>query len=151
LIEEKNQEPGREPPTKTNATLHQIEFNEALTEILNSQQVNLEMILPLGRKIHLARKVTLGMGADIYNATAEMHPETKEMLEKLSAELKVPLVGYDFICADIAKSFREQEFGLIEANSLPYIDMHHFPSVGSPIDVAAAVWDFALANLEIKI
>ncbi|MDP3790961.1 MAG: hypothetical protein Q8R38_02835 [Candidatus Omnitrophota bacterium] len=32
-------------------------------------------------------------------------------------------------------------FGIIEANSLPYIDMHHFPVTGAPRNVAGAILD----------
>jgi hypothetical protein len=35
----------------------------------------------------------------------------------------------------------KQSCGIIELNSLPYIDMHHFPTWGEPINVAGYVCD----------
>ena len=34
----------------------------------------------------------------------------------------------------------------LEANSLPYIDMHHYPLTGQPRNVAEMVMDYALGD-----
>jgi hypothetical protein len=43
---------------------------------------------------------------------------------------------------DIKKSWVETpRCGVIECNSLPFIDLHHFPLQGKPRNIAAAVWN----------
>ena len=53
-----------------------------------------------------------------------------------------PLVGVDFIMEDARVPWQEQErCGVIECNSLPFIDLHHYPLYGEPRNVAGALWD----------
>jgi hypothetical protein len=34
-----------------------------------------------------------------------------------------------------------QKWGIIEANSLPFIDLHYWPLYGEPVNIASYVWD----------
>jgi hypothetical protein len=34
-----------------------------------------------------------------------------------------------------------QHWGIIECNSLPFINLHHFPIEGNPENVASKIWD----------
>ena len=52
-----------------------------------------------------------------------------------------PLVGVDFMMDDMARSWKEQKCGVIECNSLPFIDLHHFPLKGPARNAAGNVWD----------
>ncbi len=94
--------------------------------------------------MYLHNKVVLACGADIHDKTDVVHPDTKSLFLELSRILNVAIVGIDFICQDISKSYREQPCAIIEANSLPYIDMHHFPVTGTLRDVAGYVIDVIL-------
>ena len=67
---------------------------------------------------------------------------------KVAKTLQADLIGIDFICPDITKSYKKQKTAIIEANSLPYIDMHQNPSNGKPSPVAKIVWDIVLDKLE---
>jgi hypothetical protein len=42
---------------------------------------------------------------------------------------------------DITKSWRKQRCGFLEANTVPFINLHHHPHKGKPRNVAAKVWD----------
>ena len=67
------------------------------------------------------------------------------MLEHIGKFLKDPLVGVDFIMEDITKSWKEQNLsGIIECNSLPFIDLHHYPLFGKPNNVASKLWDLVM-------
>jgi hypothetical protein len=35
----------------------------------------------------------------------------------------------------------QQPCGVIECNSLPFIDLHHFPLYGNVVNAAGALWD----------
>ena len=76
---------------------------------------------------------------------------SQEMLEKVGQVLDDPLIGVDFIMDDVSVSWRDQpRSGVIECNSAPFIDLHHFPLVGKPHNVAAALWDVVYPESKIR-
>jgi D-alanine-D-alanine ligase-like ATP-grasp enzyme len=62
-------------------------------------------------------------------------------MERAARALQTPLVGFDLIIPDPERDPDAQTWGVIEANSLPYIDLHYLPLEGTPSNVAASVWD----------
>ncbi len=78
-------------------------------------------------------------------ATREMpslvHPKLRAYIERAAQELRVPVVGFDIIIPDPEADPDSQRWGILEANSLPYIDLHYAPLDGEPSNVAGAVWD----------
>lgn len=144
LIKMKNKHEWRGLPQQKNTTLYQVTIDEKLQEILAKQNYDLKTILPAGQKVFLAQKINLGNGADTIDVTGNVCEQNIAMLEKVSRLINLPLAGLDFICEDVAKNWQSQEFGIIENNTLPYIDMHHYPSKGQPINVAEKIWDYVL-------
>jgi cyanophycin synthetase len=74
------------------------------------------------------------------------HPENKKLFVKAAKSLGDPIVGFDFIIPDISQPWQEQKCGFIEANSLPFINLHHDPLLGQPRNVAAKVWEMILTS-----
>lgn len=101
----------------------------------------LDTVLPAGTTIDLTEKIGLSYGGFSAEDFTRTHPETKKILEAAGRLVNFPVIGFDFIIPDITKEPRGQKWGIIEANSLPFIDLHHRPAEGEPINVAAAVWD----------
>jgi D-alanine-D-alanine ligase-like ATP-grasp enzyme len=65
--------------------------------------------------------------------------------------MKDPLIGVDFIIEDVTKPwYTEQHCGIIECNSLPFIDLHHYPLFGKTNNVAGKLWDIAIPESKIK-
>ncbi|MFB6226588.1 MAG: hypothetical protein ABEJ02_04520 [Candidatus Paceibacteria bacterium] len=148
LIKQKNSDPLRGEAKQKNTTLHQIPINDLLKKNLKQKNLNLESIPKSEEKIYLHNKVILSQGCDIINKTKQAHPEVKSMFLNLSQKLQTNLVGFDFICSDISKAPNQQEFAIIEANSLPYIDMHAFPSHGEAEPIAEITWQKVLNRLK---
>lgn len=144
LISDYNNHPWRLPMDRRDATLHQIALSDDLKKYLASINCSLETILPRGEKLILAQKITLGAGSEIINVTEQLHPQTKQLCESIAKELSFAVAGLDFICEDEGLSFKNQPFVFLENNTLPYIDMHHFPSQGGSINVAEKIWEQAL-------
>ena len=61
--------------------------------------------------------------------------------------LKLPIVGFDIIIPDPKTDPDGQRWGILEANSLPFIELHYSPLQGTPSRVAADVWDYVERNL----
>lgn len=137
LIEIENKNPLRQGPI-----FHQLSLdNEAIKE-LNHWGKTPETIPNKDEVITLGQKTSRAVGGGITNVTDKIHPDNIIMLEKVAEVLDDPLIGVDFIMKDISKSWKEQnKSGIIECNSAPFIDLHHFPLVGEPINVASKLWD----------
>jgi D-alanine-D-alanine ligase-like ATP-grasp enzyme len=139
LIEQENKHPQRQGPVFSH-----IKITPQLTTELTRQNLTLESIPEAGRRIELHQKINWSVGGRTKDVTDIVHPDNVALFEEIAALLKAPIVGLDFIIKDISRSWKEQEMcGVIEANSMPFIDTHHFPFEGEPRDVASAIWDMA--------
>ncbi|OGK19174.1 hypothetical protein A3G67_00220 [Candidatus Roizmanbacteria bacterium RIFCSPLOWO2_12_FULL_40_12] len=144
LISKKNSKRGKKD--QFDSTLHEIPIDNVLKSKLQFLQLNLKSILPKSKKIYLHEKFVLNAGCDIISRTTSTHQENKKLFLKVAQVLDVDIVGIDFICADIERPWNKQKSAIIETNSLPYVDMHQYPSQGVPDPVAKVVWDHILAS-----
>lgn len=110
-------------------------------EFLERNGFNLETILPAGQTIDMTEKVGVSYGGTSYEITSDTHPDIAAMLERAAAVVGDPLMGFDFIIPDVTKAPTEQKWGIIECNGIPFINLHHFPLLGKPNNVAQYVWD----------
>jgi len=141
LVNIKNNNVLRGDLHQKNFTLHKINLTNKTISLIADKGLNIKSILPKGKKTYLHDKVVLACGSDIQDKTDVLHASNKSIFLNLSRLLRASLVGIDFICQDISRPHYEQSCAIIEANSLPYIDMHHFPVVGQPRDVAGYIID----------
>ncbi len=137
LIDKKNKAAG-------GGNSRKINLNSYLKKILEAQGVTLNTVINKGQQIFISKKVTVGSGAKISNVTDLIHPENKLLLERVHKVLNIPLTGLDFICQDISLPWHKQQFGIIENNSFPYIDLHLNPSDGTRINVPSIIWGYVL-------
>ena len=137
LAKEANKNPKRQGPI-----FHEIELGKDAEEDLKLQDLNWESTPPKGQLITLGQKVGRTTGASTTDVTDIIHPENIKLLEKIYSVLQDPLIGVDFIIEDITKPWQEQrKMGVIECNSMPFIDLHHYPLFGESRNVAGALWD----------
>ncbi len=101
-----------------------------------------------GEVVDLLEKIGISYGGLAAVDIGKTHPKTKRVLETAARAVDDPFIGFDFITSDIAADPSCVRWGIIEANSLPFIDLHHFPLEGEPINVAASVWDYVEHNLD---
>ena len=144
-IEIKNEHSWRGEAHQKNFTLHKIVADESAQVFLAKRGLTVESVLPKGTKVYLRDKIILKSGADIHDKTDEVHPDNIALFEKVSRLCESPLIGLDFICQDISRPHHQQECAVLEANSLPYIDMHHYPVTGKPRNVAGLIMDYVLS------
>lgn len=122
-----------------------------LTEpFLARNNYTLETILPKGKTIDLTEKIGLSYGGFAAEELPICHPKTKATLEGAAKAVDFPLIGFDFIIEDITRDPDTQRWGIIEGNSLPFIDLHHHPAEGEAINVAKYVWDWWLTPENLK-
>jgi len=137
LIEIENKNPLRQGPI-----FHQLKLDDEAEKELKHFGHTKDTIPKKDEIITLGQKTSRAVGGGITDMTDIVHPDNKEMLEKVASVLNDPLIGVDFIMNDVSISWRDQpKYGVIECNSAPFIDLHHSPLVGTPHNVASALWD----------
>lgn len=118
-----------------------VRISDLLKEFLRRQNFTLHTVLKKGKMIDLSEKIGVANGGFRAEELPKTHPRTLAYIKKAGDVLNAPVVGFDFIIVDITKDPDTQRWGIIEANTLPFIDLHHFPIEGKPINVAAKIWD----------
>ncbi len=146
LWEEENKRPERSGPI-----FHAIVFDERAEAELKRQNIKMEDIPEAERVIKFSQKTSRGSGGTTTEVTEITHLENIKMLEHIASFLNDPLIGVDFIMEDITMAWQEQKrSGVIECNSLPFIDLHHYPLFGTAKNIAGHLWDMVLPESKIK-
>lgn len=145
LIQIKNK--SRKPVAAKNSTIHKIKINEATESYLEKQDLSLKDVIKKDQKIYLSDRFVLSHGCDVVGMSDFINKNTKNMFLKLASKLDTDLVGFDFICKDISRDYKKQECAIIEANSMPYVDMHQSPSLGNKDKVAKDTWDIVVSRI----
>ena len=146
LIAMKNTDPRRGGTHDRHATLHRITVNPTFESLLADQGMTTTSIPDPDAVVLLSKKRSSGSGGDLIEQTAELHPETREMFRRAAALFGVDVVGFDFIAQDIRIPYRQQHCGILEANSLPFIDFHVNASEGPMQPIAERLWDSVIAD-----
>lgn len=141
LIDIKNTDPRRGKPKQKDTTLYRMVIDGTTERILERANLSLSSVPKKGSSVAIQEKVILDLGADLFEVTNNVHPDNRELFQKVASTFNVRLVGIDFLSADISLSWKEGHAVVIELNSLPYIDMHHFPTEGKPVNVGGFVCD----------
>lgn len=136
LIKKKNTDPRRGYAGQKDAILFKLTIDEITQKLLKEQNCQMSSVPPKGEIIYLQEKVILDLGADTVEMTKETHPENILLASKIARLFDARLVGIDFLAEDIRRPWDEQQFAIMELNSLPFIDVHHFPSQGQSVNVA---------------
>ena len=142
LVEIENKNPLRRGPI-----FHLLPVNTTSTKYLSKQGLDWNTIPKAGQYIELGDKASRGAGGSTADVTDSVHPDNMALFEKIGRVLDDPLVGIDFIIEDMSRSWKTQKnCGVIECNSMPFIDLHHYPLYGKPRDAAGALWDLIYKN-----
>ncbi|MFA6463724.1 MAG: hypothetical protein WCV55_01820 [Candidatus Paceibacterota bacterium] len=124
-----------------NPKVKDVVADKKIETFIARQGFDLDSILPKNKTIDLSEKIGISYGGYSKEMIAETHPKILEELKKAGDLLNVPIVGFDFIVEDPTTDPTGKHWGIIEANSLPFINLHHFPLEGTPQNAAAKVWD----------
>lgn len=135
----------RELVEKKNAHKHErvqnVELNEDHSDFIARMGLTFDSVLDDGRQIDLTHRTGRLFGGETREILTTVHPHLKVELERAASVLDVPIVGFDLISKYPTQDPAGQRWGIIEANTLPFIDLHYLPLYGEPSKVAGAVWD----------
>lgn len=141
-----------ENPKRHDWVFHEIAMDDEANAELVRQGLSWESVPAKGRFVTLNQKVGRGQGGSNTEMLPKVHPENVKLFEKMGKVLGDPLVGVDFIMEDLERPWTEQKLcGAIECNSLPFLDLHHLPLYGEPLDPSGELWDVVFPTSKLSV
>lgn len=133
LIEEKNK-------TRRDR-VSEVLINGDLQNFIGRKGYALDSVLPAGLKMDLSAKTGRMYGSYTREMLPEVHPKMHGIFEHAGRICDAPVLGFDLIMNDATADPGTQRWGVIECNSLPFIDLHFMALEGPAIDLSKNVWD----------
>ncbi|MFM2340085.1 MAG: Cyanophycin synthetase [Candidatus Parcubacteria bacterium] len=119
-----------------------VKYTEKLDTFLASLGLTLDSVIPSGYMIDLSEKIGLSYGGKSREMIDTTHPALLKEFEEAAAAVADPIIGFDFISTDVTADPSSVRWGVIECNSVPFINLHHDPLEGTPADAAGALIDY---------
>ncbi|MDP2656316.1 MAG: hypothetical protein Q8P11_01985 [bacterium] len=145
LINKKNADPKRSASHENSSILHTIVEDEKTTKLLSVKGYTVDSIPKQDEIVFLQIDPFLKLGGDLMELTPYIHPDNLRLFRNLARFFDMRVVGIDFLAHDITYPYTQQPCAVLELNSAPCIELHHYPSSGDPQNVA-----HALVNLFFK-
>lgn len=133
---------------RNDVIFHKLIIDGEMEAELAYQHLRLESVPEKGARITLGQKIGRSNGGVNSDVTDSVHPENSALFKRVLDVLEDSIVGIDMILQDVSKPWHEQQHvGVIECNSMPFVDLHHNPFEGQVRDAAGALWDTVLSSL----
>lgn len=139
LIDLKNLDPRRGERNQNQFVLNKIVVNQTTKNLLDEKGYSLDSIPRKGEIVYLQKDPFLKLGGDLVELTPTVHPDNIKLFRDLARHFDIRITGMDFLAEDISKSWKDQSCAVLELNSLPCIELHHFPYSGAPTNPAGAL------------
>ncbi|MBW4579787.1 MAG: cyanophycin synthetase [Tildeniella nuda ZEHNDER 1965/U140] len=137
LIDRENRTAARvDTPT---SPLGKIQCDDAMERYLDEQGLAMVSVLERDRTIYLRKVANLSAGGLSIDATRQIHPDNIILAQDIALHFRLTCLGIDVVCPDLAASWKDGSFGIIEINAAPGINMHLKPAVGESVDVPAHI------------
>lgn len=126
-----------------------IPINDAALDTLKEQGKDWDSVPQKDERVVLHKKVSRLYGSVTVDVTDIVHPDNTELFERIGSLMQDPIIGVDFMISDISKPWHQEErSGVIELNTMPYIDLHHYVYQGTPRNVAKQLWEYVFEHGE---
>lgn len=125
-----------------------VRYTEKLDTFLASLGLTLDSVIPTGQTIDLTEKIGLSYGGKSREMIDVTHQALLRVFEQAAAAVADPIIGFDFISTDVTADPSTVRWGVIECNSVPFINLHHDPLEGTPADAAGALLDYLERELK---
>lgn len=119
----------------------EILVSDEILQFVGRLGLTLDGIPQKGRRISLTHRTGRYFGGGTREMLDELHKDFIPILESAARLTGLPVVGLDCIVPDPEHAPSAQRWGIIECNTLPFIDLHYFALEGKPRNIAGMVWD----------
>lgn len=121
--------------------LTRLVMDDQAEMMLTRQGYTAETVLAEGQIAYLRSTANLSTGGTATDVTDIIHPDNRDMAVRAIRAIGLDVGGVDFLCTNIAESYKRIGGGICECNAAPGFRMHVAPSEGTPRDVAGPVID----------
>lgn len=125
-----------------NERVEKIIVNQEMRDFVLRLGFKMQDVLPTGRRIALSYRTGRLYGGVTREMLDELHPSFIPILTKAAKIVGLPVIGFDCIVPEPTLDESTQRWGIIECNTLPFIDLHYYALEGKPKNIAGAIWDF---------
>jgi cyanophycin synthetase len=139
LIDIVNQDPRR--GVGHEKVMTRLELDPQAEMMLERQGLTADSKIPADRVVLLRSTANLSTGGTATDVTDIIHPDNRDMAVRAVTAIGLDVGGVDFLCPDIAESYKSVGGGICEVNAAPGFRMHVAPSEGTPRDAAGPVVD----------
>ncbi len=139
LVDRVNQDPRR--GVGHEKVMTRIELDAQADLMLTRQGLTADSVPAEGQAVLLRSTANLSTGGTATDVTDIIHPDNREMAVRAVTAIGLDVGGVDFLCPDIAESYKTVGGGICEINAAPGFRMHVAPSEGTPRDAAGPVID----------
>ena len=126
---------------KHNDKISSIRINADLIKFIERQGYTMASILEKDKTINLSAKTGRMYGGYTEEMLPKVHPKMHAIFAKAGSIVDAPIIGFDLIIEDPTLDPDTQRWGIIECNSLPFVDLHYFALEGKPVNLAENIWD----------
>lgn len=133
LIEEKDK--------KRKNRVEPIRISKELQDHILRSGFTISDILPEGIFLPLTHRIGRLFGGRTTEMIDDLHSSFIPIFKKAADIVGLSVVGFDCIIPDPVKDVALQKWGIIECNSLPFIDLHYYALEGKPRNIAGMIWD----------
>ena len=121
--------------------VEKIRVGEELYSHLARLGYQIDDILPEGKSITLSYHFGRLFGGRTVEMIDDLHPSFIPIFERAAQAVDLAVVGFDSIIPDPTQPANGQKWGIIECNTLPFIDLHYDALEGKPRNIAGMIWD----------
>jgi cyanophycin synthetase len=98
-----------------------------------------DSVLPSGTRVFLRETASAASGAESFDVTEQVHPETEKLALDAVGLVGLDIAGLDIIADDISQPLSAQHGAFLEINEQPGIFMHAAPLCSPPRPVGEAI------------
>jgi cyanophycin synthetase len=147
LIEVANSDPRR--GTSTRSLLKRLALDAAALDCLGEQDLSPDAVPAAGRQVLLRHTANISTGGTAVDVTDAVHPDNRDLAERAARTIGLDIAGIDFLCPDIARSWREVGGAICEVNAQPGFRPHWIADPRR--DINGEVIDIVFAGRSLRI
>jgi cyanophycin synthetase len=121
--------------------VEKILVNEEMEKFIKRSGFGMGDVLPSGHLLALTHRTGRLFGGATREMLPLLHPGFTPILARAAETVGLAVIGFDCIIPDPMADPVGQKWGIIECNSLPFIDLHYYALEGKPGNIAGAIWD----------
>lgn len=137
-------------PARDGIYFRKIVFAKHEIEFLKNIGISEKYVPPPGEYCVVSDKNSRRNGTVVEDVTGEVHPTIRDYVLSAARSLRSPILGFDIILENHKIPLASQHGGIIECNSVPYLDVHHRVVSGKQYNVAAELFQLVSKQYHLR-